>query len=594
MMTTYEISEKGVGMKAHKQRGPFSLPVCPLTRTVSFPQPFGELKRSVILIIVSLISFAYPHGGGTESSDGDLVMERGSRTSSNEVDDSLKASIDFFTYISQTEAKDWRTGEPLGSGGKLPLTHDLALYKEDPVNKPYSYQKDLLPQYQDFSYIPLWQPLQLESRFNYRFFPRVWGILSLDYNGDPSKADAKVNTQSFQISELLLKWGPMRVPGLSFSMGKLRLFGEYSPTFDQFPLERFFFNGVVANYNHSLEDGGALHIRIAAGKQFLGRTQTIDSHIFNTQATQAGYYTFLDGIRERYHLYGTSRWTSSNGLYFGAMAGLQHLPLDSTFMTDIDPGRVNYAYRVWPKETGWQGGLEAGFRSKTWTHFTTLSYGIGDVQMAWSRPDATQDPSIDTSKLEQRFSRKGSTLFQAVYWTKFKMNRLQLEGGAWWQNRQPAKTTMVHLPSDPGLSDTLVLKSQNFRAIKITFTPSFTIAGPLKIGVRYDAIRYLDPNAHTNSIERLTDKALRPILDSTRSQIWGPSQWDREAVGSDIISPYLELDLESGLQIRTLWSGAWYSDPVYRQGRISTFHSNATRQVGCLTILIRKPSNRVT
>ncbi|MEO6095690.1 MAG: hypothetical protein ABIW76_08420 [Fibrobacteria bacterium] len=537
----------------------------------------ARMLRFGTVLILCFFGLAMPHGGGSESSDEDRVLERGSKTSTNEVDDSLKASIEVFTYLSQTGAGDWHTGEPLGPGGKLPLAYDLALYKEDPVNKPYSYQKDLWPQYQDFSYVPLWQPIQLESRLHYRFFPRVWGTMSLDYNGDPTKADAKVNNQAFQINELVLKWGPESVPGLSLSMGRLRLFGEYSPVFDQFPLERFFFTGTVANFHRDRHAGGGLHMRLAAGKQFLGRTQATDRQIFNTAgSSQAGYFAFLDGIRERFHLYGTSRWTTPGGLFFGAMAGYQLLPSDSTFMTDTDPSRANYSYRTWPKEEGWQGGIELGSRSKAWSHNVTISYGNGDVLMAWSRPDAVLDPSIDTIKMEERFSRKGSALFQAVYWAKFHGGRFGCEGGAWWQDRKPAKTLMVHLPSDQGVSDTLPLRGQEFRALKLSLTPSFAVTGSFKLGIRYDGIRYLDPDAQSNSIEGLTDQAQRPVLDSTGSAVWGPSRWDREAVGADIISPFLEWELAPGLQTRVLWSGAWYTDPVRRQGSVSSFHSNAT------------------
>ncbi len=495
-----------------------------------------------------------------------------------EVDDSLKASVDLFGYLSQSEAGGGISGQPLGAGGKLPLAYDLSLYREDPANKPYSYQKDLWPQYQDFSYIPTWQPNQLEARLNYRFFPRVWGVASLYFNDDPAKADAKIATQPLQLGEFFLKWGSESVPGLSFSMGKLKLWGDYSPIFDQFPLENFSFSGLAAHYNHSFEGGNTLRLRLAAGKEFLGRTQSLDSYISADRQSQGSYFIFLDGIRERYHFYTTACWEFPNGFYLGGLAGYQMLPKDSTYITELVNVDID-SYRIWPKSNGWQMGGDAGYRSKTWQHHMTLSYGKNDVEMGWSRPDAVEDFSLDTASIlsEQRFSRMGSSLFQAVYWMEYQGRRFHMEGGAWWHDRMPAKRGITTiLSSGDGSYDTVLLQAQEFRTIKYSLQPSLDIVGPLSIGLRYDHIQYFDPNGHSNTVEPLTNSALQPIIDSTGGRVWGPSLWDREAVNCDILSPYLELNLESGFKVRASWSGAWYQKSVWRQGSVDSFHANAT------------------
>jgi hypothetical protein len=126
---------------------------------------------------------AWPHltsvSGGTRG-PGRI----GTGTGSMEVNDSLKASVDLYAYLPDSRAWDWRSGEPLGPGGKMPLYHNRYLYREAPFDRAYLLREDLRPRYQDFSYLPLWQPMQLAARVRYRFFPGVWGTLGLDYTGD--------------------------------------------------------------------------------------------------------------------------------------------------------------------------------------------------------------------------------------------------------------------------------------------------------------------------------------------------------------------------------------------------------------------------
>ncbi len=528
--------------------------------------------------ILTAIILPMAHGGGEGSSDEEQVRDSGNKVSTIEANDSLEVSLDVFGYISRSQGNDWRQGEPLGAGGKIPLAYDLSLYREEPFNKSYSYQKDLLPLYQDFSYIPLWQPNQLETRLNYRFFPRVWGTVSIDFNDAPTKADGKVVTNTPQINELLFKWGPESVQGLSFSIGKLRLFGDYSPVFDQFPLEKFRLSGIVANYKHSFATGGGVRFRLGAGGQFLGRTQSIDSYIYsNGSNSQSLSYAFLDGIRERYHLYGTGHWSNASSFSLGFLAGFQLVPSDSTFATDQDLiNSPTASYHRWPRTVGWQAGGEAGYRMRNWNNQLTVSYGMSDVEMGWSSPDAVQDVTMDTIMNKPRFSRMGSSLLQTVYWSCYQGQKIRMEGGAWWQDRMPAKKWAVSYAANSASGlDTFNLQAQEFRAYKVTFQPSLTINGPFRIGLRWDHIGYLDPKAHTNTIEPLSNSTIVRTGSRDPTEPIGPSLWEREAVNCDLVTQYAEIDIATGFQVRASWSGALYSDAVWRQGKTDSFHANA-------------------
>lgn len=490
----------------------------------------------------------------------------GTGTGSMEVNDSLKASVDLYGYLPDSRAWNMKSGEPLGPGGKMPLNHNRYLYREGPFDRPYLLREDLRPLYQDFSYLPLWQPMQLAARLRYRFFPGVWGAFGLDYTGDAVQIVAKDATQILEVGELNLRWAPESRPGLAFSLGQLRLFGSYSPIFDQIPLENFRFAGVQAEYSRDLGTAGGFKATAASGREVLGRTMRTDPSMWRENELNI----YLDAVRERNHLYGTVRWTGRTGLSLGLLGGFQFVPGDSTVreIANTDQFRIHR----WRSTSGWQGGAEAGYRSKGWEHRLVLSHGRGDVQMGWSGPDAVQDQAMDSN--EVRFTRKGSALTQAVYWMGHRSPRLRLEAGGWFQARNPSRREVEHRLVN-NLPDTTYLRSDGFRAAKLSLQPALTVARPLLLGLRYDAILYLDPGAHANTIEPISDRALRPVLDSAGFRLEGPALWEREAVNGHILSPFAELDFGGGFHVRATWSGAWYSQPVYRQGTVGRFHANA-------------------
>jgi hypothetical protein len=482
-------------------------------------------------------------------------------------DESLELSVDLVAYVSTALASGWRSGEPLGAGGKMPLFYNQRLYLEAPFERAGLAKKDYWPQYRDFSYIPLWQPTQVAARVQYAFVPTFRGTVSIAYFGSIDRPT--LEPSPLELQELFVAWSPHATPGLTFSMGHLFLVGSYSPGFDQFPLESFQLNGVAVDYHRPFASAET-HLRIAAGRSAIGRTTKVEL----IEPDPAANHTFLDGLRERSHLYGTAALVLAGRLALGVLAGYQLLPADTNNTNDRSPNLVN----VWPRSSGWQVGAEAGFVHRMSDHHLTISHGRGDVEMAWGAPDWIY--LEDLALHRDRFTRAGSKLSQAVYWGSVRGSRLQLAGGVWGQWRQPARAQREwSVWNDLAQEmETVTATTRDFRALKANLTPGYR-TGPVALGLRLDGIRYVDKGATTDTVEPLTDEALRPLeaRDPTGTivdRVEGASRWEREAVDCAVISPFIELTIAQVFRARASWSGALYTRPIYRQHRVSAFHAN--------------------
>jgi hypothetical protein len=526
-----------------------------------------SLVLSVALVSVAPASaFAHgSHGAGSAA-----VGHAGARISTIEPDETLKLSVDLFGYLTASMASGGRTGEPLGAGGKMSLFYNQRLHRESPFDRAGLAQKDYWPQYRDFSYNPLWTPSQLGVRAQYRFLPEVQGAITAAYFGTLDRPT--VEPGPLELEELLLRWRPSRVPGLSITLGRLFLLGSYSPLFDQFPLEGFRFNGAAVDYRRPL-GSAAWRVRLAGGKTPLGRTTAIE----NFDPDPLKNHLFLDAGRERTHLYGTAGLETSGGLFVGVLGGYQLLPEAES--TSNDPFLVTAR---WPRATGWQGGVELGLVRGPVEQRLVLVHGYGDVEMGWSGPDfvLVADPAAS----QDRLLRRGSALSQVVYWGAVSTRSLRLGLGAWGQWRRPAKEPHVWELFDPATQGfvPVALVPQDFRAAKVALEPAYR-RGPLTVGVRLDGFHYFDKGATTNSIEPLTDEALRPVFVDPNSaipnRVVGASRWEREAVDCLVVSPIVEWQFGEVVRLRGSWSGAWYTKPVRRQQIVSDFHANVTLAV---------------
>jgi hypothetical protein len=502
-----------------------------------------------------------PTGGAAHAGAGIAVIRP---------DESLKLSVDVLGYLSGSLASAWRTGEPLGAGGKIPLFYNQKLHIEAPFERAAPAKRDYWPQYRDFSYIPVWLPSQLGARVQYRFLPTLGATVSAVYFGSVDRPTLEPNPLEFE--EMFVRWSPEKVRGLSFSIGQLFLLGSYSPSFDQFPLESFRFNGLALDYQRPFGDG-QLRLRAAGGRMPLGRTTNVEiadpEPVFN--------HPFVDGVRERSHLYLTAGLARANGFSLDVLGGYQVLPEDSSISNDRSPSLTT----VWPKSSGYQAGLQLGLSRGGLEQYLMASYGKGDVEMAWGAPDWVYRE--DAYARRDRFMREGSSLLQAVYWGGFTGRRFRLVAGAWGQWRRPKAeqrmwTIINGLTSEP---ERIVATTMDFRAAKTNLIPTYTW-GLLSIGVRLDGLYYFDKHATTDTIEPQADQALRPLYVQEGTAmtyadlVQGPSRWEREAVDCAIVTPFVDVSPGEIFRIRAAWSGAWYSSPIRRQRGVSNFHANVT------------------
>lgn len=510
------------------------------------------------------------HGGG-----GGGNAASGTGLSALETDDSAKVAVDFYGYFGSSWASGYRGGDPLGAGGKIPVYYNQRLYLEGPFDRPHLVKPSLRPQYGDFSYIPTWQPTQTGIRAQYRFLPRFWGSASLVYSSDPVKTEAAEAGRALELHELLLKWSPESAAGLVLTVGSLDLVGAFCPIFDFFPLQHAEFQGMSISHTRPI-GAGDLEMEVSAGREWIGRTKRT-VHDSPLDLGDPGTAQLLDGVRDRVHFLGSARYLAPSGFHGEFLAGYQALPEDSTKAVFVAASSAAYG---WKQASGWQAGIGLGYVGAAWEHHLSALHGSGDVRMAWSAPDPVYRWHVNPPEVP--WTREGSSLSLATYWGAFRMGGAQVDFGAWMQWRRPASdTSLPYRP--PGDTVDAAFSTQEFRALRIALDPRVRLGGKGWLGLRQDLILYLDPNAHANTTELLTDEALRPIRGAGSTgdtvQLEGPSRWEREAADCLVLTPYAQYDFTQGFHARAAWSGAWYGRAVSRQGTAGKFHGNATFSV---------------
>jgi hypothetical protein len=535
--------------------------------------PLGAVVRPLLvafIVVQASPNLAIAHPGGHGAASSGPMSHSGAGIVTLRPDEDLKLAVDFFGYVSGSAASGWRSGEPLGPGGKIPLFYNNYLPREFPLERAGLAKKDYWPQYRDFSYNPLWQPSQLGVRTQYRFIPTLRATVTAVYFGSLDQVTADPNP--IEIEELFVRWTPESIAGLSVSAGHLLLVGSYAAPFDQFPLEGFQFNGAAVAYERPAGTT-VLRGQLAGGRTPLGRTTALEP--INPELPF--HPPFLDGLRERNHVYGTAGARLRGGLSFGLVGGYQVLPADQSSSTETVPNT-----RKWPRSSGWHAGAEVGFDLGGFGQHLSVAHGWGDVEMAWGAPDYVYiaDPVL----MYDRFTRQGSTLLQAAYWGYLSTRRFQVLAGAWGQWRRPSKVERISTVFNEVTEqlEDISSRTQDFRAAKMTLEPAVNL-GPASFGVRLDGIVYLDKKATTDTVEPQVDSALRRVTalspTGTPVAVPGPSLWEREAVDSLIVSPFVDLRLGEIVRVRTSWSGAWYSAAIHRQREASDFHANVTVSV---------------
>ena len=509
-------------------------------------------------------------------------------------DDTLAYFVNITGYYGNSWAPDGHTGDPLGTGGKWPLTYALELYREQTIETQELLKRDLREQYVDFGYIPLWRYNTLTAFGRYRLSPDLRATIQTVYGGEPGKPGTNANG-SLGIGEVSLTWMPVNASNFWLKAGNILDGGTYSSLFDQNPLENFLFTGAVGSLHVDFGEAIQSVFSLSIGGAFQNVTYLRDPTFdFNS------YPGYIHSSRQRTYAYAKSNILIDKKIGLKALAGVQFVPEDSS----QDVLQNYYRYQ---SSLGSMGGLELTYFGDHLSHTFVFSAASGDAPLGFGSPDyvlkALRSAPIEPDKSpagQYVFTKDGSMCLNAIEWSALESGNFHLSAGVWFTQRIPAKQTMTMTNPTPdslrallpaaALRDSVVtLTPQNFSAIKVSIFPTYQIGfSPLFIGLRYDNITYLTPNAHTNIIEPDRDQTLRPVLyPGIDGSIYGPAKWDREAVNANIFSPTLRLDFKEIGGITCAYAIGLYDKPVDRQGSIAKVHANIT--IGAdLSIVIKK------
>jgi hypothetical protein len=508
------------------------------------------------------------------------------------INDSAKIAFDFYGNLSYSLCADLNQGEPLGPGGRISNMYNTFLYQEYTSFNPYPYRSDFRLQQLDFGYTPVWQPNAISGRLQYRFLPTVWGTLTMDCNLDGLAVNIQNASSYIQIGALNVKWAPRLLKGFSTTIGKVHLGGTYITIFDQMPLENFLFNGLVCDYFRSCNNTIFLSGRIAAGQQFLGRTVSFS----DTTGNKMTLFSNVEKIRNRNHIFAKAQFGYRRKFGAKLVGGYQIVPADST--------QINYAgttqpltYTIYhPRSTGWHIGMELAFNTRRTNQIGIFAYGKNDVRMGWGSPSYINKPDnggvsdwYDPNEQRPDFTMEGSALTYGVYWANLNFKRLMIDLGLSGVWQRPAKDVVTYsfYNAHWGLDssgywvlieqiDTSAIQAQDFKTLKGAIKASYRIARNFRAGCRYDEIHFFNPEAHAN-VPELSWQMADP-MDTTASTLKmlynNPARWEREAINTRIVTPFLSFEIAKILRIRAAYACAFYDKPVYRQSKLSDWHGN--------------------
>lgn len=552
-----------------------------------------------IAVLIFVLSLAQPgtvsgqacHGGGAGSGGGGAPVSGPGIPAAAlcQEEDTSSVSVSIYGSLSGSLSPDGHRGDPLGTGGKIPVTYNSSLYKESTPEKPALAKPDLRVQYLDFGYIPIWRSSVLYAQTRLKIRDNLHARLGLSYGGEPGSPGTNTTTGLFGIGEASLVWLPKRTPGISLQAGNILDVGGYSPIFDQAPLNNFSYTGILASYTRETGENSALDATIAFGntpQNFVSRLESKSGPV-----GASAYY--LQTIRQRSYLYAKTGVRIKNMASLRAIGGYQLVPNDTSIATN--------PRAAFPKTEGWHAGLEASIGTIRQNHTFAVSWGLGDVVLGWGTPDFVRYRAVDTvynsgadTIYVDRYAKKNSSLTNLIYWGNSRLGRLTLSAGSWVMLRDPDQITFqeVNPHYGPGYSylngdslfsaagaprgDSIVeIAPQPFNAVKLVLFPSVELAQILHAGVRVDHIRYLNPKAHTNLMEPVRDPALRYAQYPGIYEFYAPALWDAEAVNTTIISPILSIDFDGVAGITASYSYGLYDSPVSRQGAVANRHSNA-------------------
>jgi hypothetical protein len=540
---------------------------------------------SAFIIVITLVSLSYAHspaavaGGGTFGGAG--IGRSFSGVSIFATNDSALVSMDLFSNFAYSLQSQLREGEPLGTGGTISNTYNTYMYRTATSQAPFSLLNSTRLQQYDFGYIPIWQPSGMSARLKSRFLNNLWGTVVLDLNVNDMVDNVKSATANVSVGALNVTWAPKAVPNLNINIGRVHCAGTYVALFDQMPLENTTLNGMTVDYNKYWKEKKVfLSTRLAGGQQFMGRTVSLN----DTVGTTLSNISILGAARNRNVVLGRIFMGLGSNLSLKLIGGYQATPGDSTEVSILGTaGPIVERYYL-PFRDGWHAGLEIAHTWKTLSHNLLISYGKGDVGMAWGGPDYVNQPRDDSYLRD--------ALTYGLYWGNLRVKKLSIDFGVWglWRNPPDDPVRYTFNNSDwvsdsngqikwTDMFDTLSLSAQDYWAVKFSLAPSIVVARRLRVGLRYDHLQYLTPKAHSNIFELTKLPRIDPMDPYASDHLYQqnqPALWEKESINTDVISPQLSFDLYKTLELRGAYSFAFYDKPVKRQNRWATMHSNLT------------------
>ena len=558
----------------------------------------------LLIFLVQHEGFAHQSMNGQGGAFGGSGAGRSfSGASIYDLNDSVKIAFDLYANLGHSLNEDLHGGEPLGPGGNISNVYNSFLYMQSTGKNPSPFRVDERLAQSDFGYIPLWQGNSISTRVRYRFLPNVWGTMTLDCNLDNLTENAQSVTNYVQLGALQIKWAPDFFKGFSGEIGRVNISGSYCPIFDQMPLENFNFDGLIFNYGCDVRQTHFFSWEAAAGQQFLGRTLWFNDSTGNQQIL----FEKLDNTRNLNHLFLRAQYGYKRTFGCKVIGGFQEAPADST-QTSIGnpnildrPGNaiITKTYYL-PKTTGWHIGTELVLNTKGVVQNATLAYGRGSVYLAGGSPDCVNRPGdkvgqvVDSWKYDEmipNFSMEGSSVLYGMYWMNWRWQKLTIDGGIAGSWRIPEKNgvtyafdhTYYYLDSasiyrEGGYKDTATLTAQDFKTVKCALRISYPLAKYFRIGARYDEIHFFNPDAHSNipDIEPVNNDytLLEPNGNNFEYVDKDPARWEREAVNTHIITPFVALEVANMLRIQASYAFAFYDSPILRQSVLARWHGN--------------------
>ncbi len=556
-------------------------------------------KKIAVLFVFILQWQAWSHSPGGGSGGGAFGGSGAGRSFSGvsiySLNDSAKLAFDFYSNLLYSLCSGLNQGEHLGPGGRISNTYNAFLYREYTSLSPYPYRSDYNLQQIDFGYTPIWSPNVISGRIRYRFLPNVWGTMTMDCNLDGMAVNIQNAANYIQLGALNVKWAPRYIKSFSTTIGKVHVGGTYIPIFDQMPLENFLFNGLIMDYSRSYDNTLFFSGRIAAGQQFLGRSVSISD--------TTGYAMFVFGnlgkARNRNHLFAKAQFGYKRKLGVKLIGGYQIVPKDTTQISysGLNDPMTHTIYH--PRATGWHMGMELALNTKKINQIGIVAHGKGDVLMAWGSPYYVNKPNnggvtdwYEFGELIPDFCMQRSALTYGIYWANLNFGRLMLDLGISGSWQKPSKHMVSYSFNNSywdtvsgywveiNKIDTSTIRAVDFKTMKGAIKASFKVAKQLRIGCRYDEMHFFNPGAHSNISEFTWDPdSLGPDPTDSSGTILKylynePARWDREAVNTRIVTPFLSFEIAKLLRIHTAYSFAFYDKPVYRQSKLSDRHGN--------------------